>query len=229
MMNVAGSYPISMSGIHGSGKATLRDGVARRYDRCEGIDFHLLELGRKVDVAGLSTFRDRYLEQDGLVRQAIERGRLPVTSRLGILDVAIVASVMAAMGRLPEDDVRSFLERLADDLPAVLFPRTLAAVVCEPTTLLRRLAERDEARGRTPPRGVKVLSEMATRLEEIYVLGRYPHPLIAGIVELYRGSGSLVVVDTSKLDAAEALALVVRFLEESKALATGLAPGGREG
>jgi hypothetical protein len=218
-----------MSGMHGSGKATLRDGLARRFDRCEGIDFHLLALGRKVDVAGLATFRDRYLEQDGLVRHAIERGHLPVTSRLGMLDVAILASVMAAMGRLPADDVRSFLERLADDLPAVLFPRTLAAVVCEPTTLLRRLAERDEARGRTPPRGVKVLGEMATRLEEIYMLGRYPHPVIAQIVELYRGSGSLVVVDTSKLDAAEALALVVRFLEESKALTTGVAAGGREG
>jgi hypothetical protein len=70
---------------------------------------------------------------------------------------------------------------------------------------------------------------MAARLEEIYVLGRYPHPLIAQIVELYRGSGSLVVVDTSKLDATEALALVVRFLEESKALAPGVAAGGREG
>ena len=101
--------------------------------------------------------------------------------------------------------------------------------MCEPATLLRRLAERDEARGRKPPRGVKALSEMATRLEEIYVLGHYPHPLVAQIVEFYRGSGSLLIVDTSKLDEAEALALVVRFLGESKALTTGVGPAGRKG
>jgi hypothetical protein len=223
MMNVADSYPISMSGIQGAGKATLRDGLARRYGRCEGIDFHLLELGRKVDLAGLSTFRDRYRVQDGLVRQAIERGRLPVTSRLGILDVAILASVMADLGRIPAEGVDSFLHTVADDLPSLLFPRTLAAVVCEPTTLLQRLVARDEARGRNPPRGLKVLGEMAARLEEIYVAGHYPDPRIAQIVEFYRGSGSLLVVDTSKLDEAEALALVVEFLEQSKGLSAGMA------
>jgi hypothetical protein len=223
MMNVADSYPISMSGIQGAGKATLRDGLARRYGRCEGIDFHLLELGRKVDLAGLSTFRDRYRVQDGLVRHAIEQGRLPVTSRLGILDVAILASVMADLGRIPAEGVDSFLHTVVDDLPSLLFPRTLAAVVCEPTTLLQRLVARDEARGRNPPRGLKVLGEMAARLEEIYVAGHYPDPRIAQIVEFYRGSGSLLVVDTSKLDEAEALALVVEFLEQSKGLSARMA------
>jgi hypothetical protein len=42
-------------------------------------------------------------------------------------------------------------------------------------------------------------------------------------VEFYRGSGSLLVVDTSKLDEAEALALVVEFLEQSKGRSTGMA------
>src|SRR2546423_10088857 len=135
---------------------------------------------------------------------------------------------MAALGRIPKHDVDSFLDSIAGDLSNVLFPRTLAAVVCEPATLLRRLAARGEARGRRPSRGVKALSEMATRLEAIYVLGRYPHPLVGQIVEFYRGSGSLLIVGTSELDEAEALAMVVRFLEESKALTTGVAPAGPE-
>jgi hypothetical protein len=221
VIEVSPEYPVSMTGIQGGGKKTLRDGLVSRFAGFEAVELHLLELGRMVDLEGLQTFRDRYREQDRLVREIAGRGRLAVTSRLGILDVALVASVMAGLGKIEEAGVAAFLEQVDGDVPAMLFPRTLAAVVADAATLQQRLATRDESRAQKPSRGGKALRFMAEKLEDVYVHGRYPHPAIERIVEPYRRSGTLLVVDTAALDEAEALELVARHLEEQ-----GLVPGG---
>jgi hypothetical protein len=144
-----------------------------------------------------------------------------VTSRLGILDVALVAGVMAALGRIDEASVEQFLEQVDRDVPAMLFPRTLAAVVADPSTLQQRLAARDEGRAQKPSRGGRALRFMAGKLLDVYIRGLYPHPAIERIVDPYRRSGMLLVVDTAVLDEAGALDLVARHLEDH-----GLVPGG---
>jgi hypothetical protein len=220
-MTVSSGYPISMTGIQGGGKKTLRDGLVARFPRFEPVELHLLELGRMVDLQGLQTFRDRYMEQDRLVRDIAGRGNLAVTSRLGILDVALVASVMAGLGKIERAGVEAFLEQVDADVPALLFPRTLAAVMADAATLQQRLAARDEDQARRPSRGSKALGFMAGKLEDVYVRGVYPHPVVERIVELYRQSGTLLVVDTAALDEAAALEVVERHLDDHGVIAGG--------
>ncbi|HEY8202472.1 MAG TPA: hypothetical protein VII47_14110 [Actinomycetota bacterium] len=218
MFNVSTGYPISMTGIQGGGKKTLRDGLVARFPRFEPVELHLLKLGRMVDLEGLQVFRDRYREQDRLVRDIVGRERLAVTSRLGILDVALVASVMAGLGKIEQDGVEAFLEEVEADVPAMLFPSTLAAVTADAATLQQRLAARDEGQARKPSRGARALAFMAGKLEDVYVRGAYPHPVVEHMVEPYRRSGTLLLVDTAALDEAEALGLVAQHLEDHGAV-----------
>lgn len=207
-------YPLSMTGMHGTGKKTLRDGLSARFDRFSAVQYKLLQLGRMVDAEGLVEFRERAREQDGLVREQMERGSLPVTSRLGILDVAITACSMAKLGRIDATVVEAFLSDLTSDLATTAMPRCLVATLTAPDILQQRLLARDQqAGGSSKARGAGPLTRMAAFIEEIFLHERYPHPLVERIVRSYRDSGALLIVDTGLRDRDEALTHVAEFVE----------------
>jgi hypothetical protein len=209
-------YPLSMTGMHGTGKKTLRDGLAARFDRFSAVDYKLLQLGRMVDAEGLVEFRGRAREQDRLIRDEIERGSLPVTSRLGILDVAILACSMSRLGRIDTVAVDTFLADLGTDVATTAMPRLLVATMTAPDVLQQRLLARDQqAGGGDRKRGAGPLARMAAILEEIFLHERYPHPLVERIVRSYRDAGALLVVDTGARNHEEALADVAAFVERS--------------
>jgi hypothetical protein len=125
---------------------------------------------------------------------------------------------MAGLGKIEQDGVEAFLEEVEADVPAMLFPSTLAAVTADAATLQQRLAARDEGQARKPSRGARALAFMAGKLEDVYVRGAYPHPVVEHMVEPYRRSGTLLLVDTAALDEAEALGLVAQHLEDHGAV-----------
>lgn len=209
-------YPLSMTGMHGTGKKTLRDGLASKFERFSAVQYKLLQLGRMVDAEGLVEFRERARGQDGLVREQIASGLLPVTSRLGILDVAITACSMSRLGRIDAAIVDGFLSDLGSDLAAAAMPRALVATMTAPDVLQQRLLARDQqAGGGGKARGAGPLARMAALVEEIFLHERYPHPLVERIVRTYRDAGALLVVDTGARDRDEALADAAEFVERS--------------
>lgn len=210
------SYPLSMTGMHGTGKKTLRDGLVSRFDRFSAVQYKLLQLGRMVDAEGLAEFRERAREQNGLVREQMERGLLPVTSRLGVLDVAITACSMSRLGKIDAALVDAFVSELAGDLETAPMPRALVATRTAPEILQQRLIARDQqAGGDGKRRGVGPLARMAALIDEIFLEERYPHALVERIVRSYRDTGTLLVVDTGQRDPGQALNDVAAFVERT--------------
>jgi hypothetical protein len=220
-------YPISFSGMHGCGKKTLRDGLCAATEGYHPIHYKLLELGRMVDEDGLHVFRARAREQDRLVREAIAQGGQAVTSRLGILDVAITACTMARLGRIDADIVDAFVASLGEDIEHAALPRTLAVVLTPAATLQERLLARDQQAGASNTRGQAKLARMVDFMEEIFVQGICPHPVIERLVGSYRERDALLLVDTGRRDRAAALADVQAFLAQGQGnRAVALAEGG---
>ncbi len=205
-------YPVSITGVHGAGKKTLRDGIAAAGEPFAAVSFDLVKLGRIVDAEGLETFRDRYLQLDARIREHCRMGRWPVTSRFGILDIAIVASFMARVGRIETGVVESYLARLRQDAQSVCYPRALIAMVCRPEALAERLRKRDLENGLNAPRGAKALAGLVAFLEGIYVRADYPHPAIAEIVSPYKQEGRFLSLDTSESTPAGSLEEAKAFL-----------------
>jgi hypothetical protein len=212
-MKIESDYPVSLSGMHGTGKKTLRDGLAARVERFSAIEYKLLQLGRMVDEDGLRVFRGRAEEQDRLIRERLARGLCPVTSRHGILDVAITACSMTRLGRIDAAVVDAFVANLADDLERAAMPRTLVIVLTPADVLQERLRARDEQAGASNARGLGKLARMADLMQEIFLGERYPHPLVERIIRSYRDAGDLLVVDTGQRDRNGAVADVLAFLE----------------
>ena len=212
-MKIEADYPVSLSGMHGTGKKTLRDGLAARVERFSAIEYKLLQLGRMVDEEGLRVFRGRATEQDGLIRERLAQGLRPVTSRHGILDVAVTACTMSRLGRIEPAVVDAFVASLADDLARAAMPRALVIVLTPAEVLQARLLARDQAAGGSNTRGQGKLARMAELMQEIFVGERYPHALVERIVRAYRDAGDLLVVDTGERDRDGALADVLAFLE----------------
>jgi hypothetical protein len=204
-------YPLSMTGMHGTGKKTLRDGLAPRFELFSAVEYKLLQLGRMVDAEGLVEFRERAREQDRLVREQIGLGSLPITSRLGILDVAITACSMSRLGRIDTAVVDAFVSDLASDLATAAMPESLVATVTAPEVLQERLLARDQQAGGSKARGARPLAGMVALIEEIFLHERYPHTLVERIVRSYRDSGALLIVNTGQRDREEALADVAEF------------------
>jgi hypothetical protein len=167
-----------------------------------------------VDEDGLHVFRARASEQDRLVRAAIAQGGQAVTSRLGILDVAITACTMARLDRIDADIVDAFVATLGDDLEHAALPRTLAVVLTPAAILQERLLARDQQAGASNTRGQAKLARMAAFMEEVFVQGIFPHPVIERLVDSYRERDALLVLDTGQRDRASALADVQAFLAQ---------------
>jgi hypothetical protein len=217
-MKIEAEYPVSMSGMHGTGKKTLRDGLSARAERLVAVDYKLLQLGRMVDEDGLRVFRERAEEQDRLVREHMAQGRWPVTSRSGILDVAITACSMSRLGRIDPGVVDGFVASLADDLARAAMPRALVIVLTPAEVLQERLLARDQQAGSSNARGLGKLARMADFMQEIFVGEHYPHALVERIVRSYRDTDDLLVVDTGQRDRGGALADVLAFLERRQIL-----------
>lgn len=211
-MEIESRYPVSLSGMHGTGKKTLRDGLSARVERFSAIDYKLLQLGRMVDEDGLRVFRGRAEEQDRLVRERIAQGLCPVTSRHGVLDVAITACSMSRLGRIDPAVVDGFVASLADDLARAAMPRALVIVLTPAEVLQDRLLARDQQAGSSNARGAGKLARMAELMQEVFVAEHYPHPVVERIVRTYRDAGDLLVVDTGRRDRDGALADVLAFL-----------------
>lgn len=224
-MRIEADYPVSMTGVHGAGKKTLRDRLCALHADYVPVEYKLLKLGRMVDQAGLNAFRERMLEQDRLVDAVLEAGQHPVTSRLGVLDVAIIAAVMAKFGRIEASVTGAYLERLERDLADLFMPRALIAVWAPAEVLQNRLQERDRDKDVKPSRGAAKMAGLIAFTKEIFVEGHYPHPLIERIVERYRHEGRLLLLDTGHVDSAAACECAVDFLA---ARGLSVQPAGRE-
>lgn len=217
-MKIEAAYPVSMSGMHGTGKKTLRDRLSARVERFSAVEYKLLQLGRMVDEDGLRVFRGRAEEQDRLVRERIAQGVWPVTSRHGVLDVAITACSMSRLGRIDAGVVDAFVASLADDLERAAMPRTLVILLTAAEALQERLLARDQQAGSSNARGLGKLARMAELMQEIFLDERYPHALVERIVRGYRDADDLLVVDTGQRDRDEAAADVLAFLERRNVL-----------
>ena len=215
-MKIEAAYPVSLSGMHGTGKKTLRDGLATRVERFSAIDYKLLQLGRMVDEDGLQVFRERARDQDRLVRERIAQGLFPVTSRHGILDVAVTACTMSRLGRIDAAVVDAFVASLADDLAVAAMPRALVIVLTSAEILQDRLLARDQQAGSSNARGLGKLARMAEFVQEIFIGEHYPHPVIEQLVRGYRDAGDLLVVDTGRRDRDGAVADVLAFLDRRR-------------
>jgi len=225
-MKIETEYPVSLSGMHGTGKKTLRDGLAARVERFSGVDYKLLQLGRMVDEDGLRVFRERAADQDRLVRDHIARGLWPVTSRHGVLDVAITACSMSRLGRIDPAAVDAFVASLANDLERAAMPRALVIVLTSAEVLQDRLLARDQQAGSSNARGLGKLARMVELMQEIFLAERYPHAVVERIVRRYRDAGDLFIVDTGARDRAGALAEAIGFLERRGILSGQTGPAG---
>lgn len=204
-------YVVSMSGIHGAGKATLAGGLCRELD-LRPIPVKIFALGRMLDEEGLWTCRENALEQNRQVRAggAPERA---ATSRLGLLDIAIYASAMAGFGKMDPAFVERLYATLRQDCAAdYRFPRALIGMVGRAEVIQERLLSRDAQKGATASRGVRKLDRMYDLFVRIYRDGDYPGELVAEIVESYRRRGALLLIDSSEKGIEAVRAEAVDFL-----------------
>jgi hypothetical protein len=204
-------YLVSMSGIHGAGKATLCDGLCRELG-LRPNPVKVFSLGRMLDEEGLWTCRDNALEQNRQVRDGGTPQRT-ATSRLGLLDVAIYGAAMAGFGRIdpaPVEKVRAALRQ--DAAGGYVFPRALIGMVGRAEVIQERLLARDAQKGLTASRGTKKLDRMYDLFTGIYRDGNYPDDLVRDIVEHYRREGRLLLIDTSEKGIDEVRREAVGFL-----------------
>jgi hypothetical protein len=209
-------YPVSMTGIQGSGKKTLRDGIASRLPGFVAVELELLKLGRMVDLEGLKTFRERYLALDLKVKEASAAGHFPVTQRLGILDVAIIAEFMSRAGRVDRVAAASFLDEVKRDASFISMPSAMVWVRCGVDGLLERLHRRDEENGVKLSRAAKPLAALQSFLDGVRSGTESTHPLIMEIVDHYRTTDLVLTIDTTDLDPIAAQDRVIAFLQKKQ-------------
>lgn len=205
-----------MTGAHGAGKATLTRGLTERLG-LSSVDVKVFALGRMLDAAGLETCRGNAGEQNRQVRELAAARRGVVTSRLGLLDVAVYAAAMRRFGRIDAADVAAAIGRLRRDLDdGYALPQALIAMVCDAEALQDRLLGRDRKKGLQASRSVKKLRRLLDVMSAIYRDGDYPDDLVAELVEHYRGRDRLLVLDTTGLDVEATRDAAARFLEERR-------------
>jgi hypothetical protein len=216
-IQIGPDYVVSMSGIHGAGKATLCAGLCAELG-LRPNPVKVFALGRMLDEEGLWTCRANALEQN---RQIRESAREPAagepartaTSRLGLLDVAIYGAAMAGFGRIdpaPVEKVRAALRQ--DMAEGYLFPQALIGMVGRADVIQERLLARDARKGLTASRGTKKLDRMYDLFVRIYRDGDYPDDLVGEIVETYRRERKLLLIDTSEKGIEEVRREGVEFL-----------------
>ncbi|WP_437759680.1 hypothetical protein [Sorangium sp. So ce1389] len=192
------SYVVSMSGIHGAGKATLAEWLCKEYGLRE-IPTKVFALGRMLDAEGLETVRANALEQNRLVLAEGAPAR-SATSRLGLLDVALYASAMASFGRIDPAFVEQMVATVTGDMShGYAFPQVLIGMACRAEALQERLMARDAEKGLKASRGLKRLEQMYDIVVGIYRDAQYPNACVAGVVEHYRRRERLLFLDTSDL------------------------------
>ena len=214
-VNTHPGYVLSMTGIHGAGKGTLRNGlVAHRGFSAD--DLKVFALGRMLDAEGLWTCRENAKEQNRRAMAIALRGERAVTSRLGLLDVAIYGRVMQRWGKIADADVDSLLAAIRADLASdYVLPSALVALVCQPEALQERLLARDANAGKAASRGQKALARMVAALSEIYAGEVSIDPLVDEVLDHYRSQERFVLIDTSSVGIEVLRADVVAFLERS--------------
>ncbi len=211
-MNIHPAYSLSMTGVHGAGKKTLQAHLCEASETLRPVPLKLFQLGRMIDLEALYLFRSRCHQQHEVVEEIAEAGHHAVTSRLGILDVAIYACAMQQFGRIPASEVIEFLEVLSGDLERLHLPHALIAMFCDAAQLQERLVARDAQKKLKAARGLKKLERMVNLVRGIFIDAIYPHPLVAAIVEHYRTTGALLVLDTTMRDPVDTYHTAHRFL-----------------
>ncbi len=205
------NFKLALFGVHGVGKSTVATQVARELNASLPVDEVLWPI-RMTNHVGLIAYLAKYAAQAREIQNS--PGQTYVSSRLGLLDVAVYAVALRELGTLTPDDCADIIarvERLRDDWPA---PCKLVHLTASIEVLKERLHVRSQNQ---PPRSY---DEGALRsVHETYTaLVDHRDPIAEELRSLYRDCESrcrVVSLDTTGLTAREVAAACLQFVKAS--------------
>jgi CMP/dCMP kinase len=198
---------IAVDGPSASGKGTLARGVAREFG------YHYLDTGTLYRMVGLSMLRDFKSEDDVTSATAFARGLKPHIFQDQELRSEVVADMASRVAQIPE--VRSalleFQREFSKKRPgAVLDGRDIGTVICPDANLKFFITARADVRAQR-------------RFRELEKSGVSYDSVMADVVardarDAHRTlkADDAIVIDTSELSVAEALAEMIKIIRKKR-------------